>query len=178
IPDADAHGRAFFRVHRLAALVLLIDAHVQDVESSQPPDNRCLQTQLKKQNVQAWLIDDRYNFSEQNIHMATPLGDRCVDPKHAQQQEEDRNNDETGKERNDGGKKKSHRLISWTTCSTWAKMPSRTLRTYPSKAPSPARVNSANWLAREISGCTSAWAFKVSISAARFDCSILWSADA
>ena len=36
VPDADAHRRAFLGVHRLAAQVLLVEAHVEDVALSQP----------------------------------------------------------------------------------------------------------------------------------------------
>src|SRR5579871_243217 len=129
--------------------------------------------------MQPRLIDDRHHFPKQNIHMATALFDRSVDSEHPQQTQQYGNEDKTANERGESGnEERNHRFVSCTTCWAWLNSPSRTLRTYAPKVPSPARFNSDSWPARETSGCTSAWAFKVSISAARLESSILWSAAA
>src|SRR6185312_5180137 len=126
--------------------------------------------------MQPRLINDRRHFPEQNIYVTAALLHRGVDPEHPQQRQQHRNKDKTANERGQSGdEKRNHRFVSCTTCWAWLKSPSRTLRTYAPRVPSPARFNSDNWLASETSGCTSAWAFKVSISAARLESSILWS---
>ena len=85
VPDADAHGRAFFGVHGLAAEILLVDAHVEDIEAAEPADDGRLQAQLEQEKVQAGLINDRDHFAEQHVDVAGALLDDGVEAEETQQ---------------------------------------------------------------------------------------------
>src|SRR5215470_7766568 len=152
VPDADAHGGAFLRIHGLAAQVLLVDAHVQHIELSQPTHDGRFQSQLEEKDVQAGLVDYRDNFAEEDIHIALAFVDGGIESKKAQQPKQKRNDYEAGYEGDHSGKKYAHRLVSTTTCWAWLKSPSRTLRTYARRAPSPVRLRSFSWLARAVRG--------------------------
>jgi len=87
IPDADAHRSAFFRVNRLAAQILLVGPHVEDVNAAEPANNGRFQSKLEEEYVQPRVVDHRYHFAEQDIYVAGTLLHNGVEPEETQQPE-------------------------------------------------------------------------------------------
>ena len=129
VPDAQAHRRALFRVDGLAAQILLVDAHIEDIEPAKPADDGCFQPYLEKKNVQTRLVDDRDDLAKQYVYAAGSLFHDRVHAKKAQQPKEQRHQHVAGDEGGDNSNQEIHCLVSNTASCALLKSPSRTLRT-------------------------------------------------
>src|SRR5262249_52766366 len=152
---------------RLAAQVLLVQAHVNVVALAQPIDDGRAQAKLGPQEVQPRLVDDQHHLAKQHVHVAAALGHDDVCAEHADDAQEQRHHQEAARKGDAGGDEGDHCWPSIPTRSADEYRPSRTLRTYALSAPSPPMAFSpASSDASRRSGSTSAWAFSVSISTA------------
>src|ERR1043166_4221495 len=179
VPDSDAHGRALLGIDRLAAEIFLVEPHVNDMTGSKQIYDQRARPELGPQKMQAGFIDGSQHFSEQDINMATALADDDIKSNQPQQAEENRLDDEHRHEGDHGSDGKvSH---GWDSLKTWGESwnkARRTLRTYSGKVFAPDFFNASSWAANRCNGSISACAFNVSISTARRDCTIFWSAAA
>src|SRR6185295_7140942 len=162
--------------------IILIQPHIEDITFPQPVHDESRQSQPEPKKVKARFVDGRDDFSEQDIDVTPPFLDDVVKDKRLHQSEQDRNHDEAADERTDGSGEKLrvvvHFLASTKTCRAWLKTPSRTFRTYAVSTLGPRDFKSPSCAASRTSGSTSACALSVSISTARRDWTIFWSADA
>ena len=129
IPDPDSHRCAFFGVYGLASQILLIEAHVENVKTSEPAHDRRFQAKLEDQNVQAGFVNYRHDLAEQDIDVACTFRNDGIEPKESEQPEPDWDQDEAGEERSDRCDEECHCWVSTTTCCAFPNSPSRTLRT-------------------------------------------------
>ena len=130
MPDANAHRRALLGIHRLAAQVFLVKAHVQHVAFAQPVDDERGGPELERQDMQAGLIDGGQHLAEQDIDVALAFLDDRVKPEHPGDAEENGKHDETPDESAGGGDEEvAHLLDSTNTCWAFSKRARRTLRT-------------------------------------------------
>src|SRR5687767_14959558 len=139
--------------------------------------------ELERQEMRPRLVDDADHLTEQHVDLAGALVDDGVEPERAHKQERGRNHQEQRDESNqrrdrEVGQGVGHRSTSRITSCAWLNSPRRTFRRYDGSARGPLRFRSASCSASRMRGSTSPCAFSVSISTARFDWTIFWSAPA
>jgi hypothetical protein len=89
VPDADAHGCAFFGIYGLGAEVLLVETEVEGVALSEQIDNEGGGAELRREDVEAGFVEDAEHFAEQDVDLALALADDGEEAEEAAEGAED-----------------------------------------------------------------------------------------
>ena len=182
VPDADAHRRAFLGVHRLAAQVVLVEAQIEDVALAEPVHDAAPSgPSLASRKCKPGSSSIAEHLAEQHVDVAAAVPRRWCRNRTARTRP--RTIGTTMKQADEGGDKAAmtkfnHDFTSRMTLLGLAEELQPHVAQVGGSAPGAALLQLGQ-LRRpaRVSGSTSAWALSVSISTARLDCTIFWSAD-